>query len=341
LAGGGAGAVTDAVRAAIEALALVMPPDAPLRTIQIGPYAVDLCFGARSLEASFADAFARPGQCGPSGFRIDILADGPGVPRPTILPATTGGDMQFSAECDSYALWMGRFLPALHMLHRPLRRGAYWTESPATVPAWERSRPLLPLVQAILHPTPWVALHGAAICRDGRAVLLAGRGKAGKTSLALAALRAGWTYAGDDFVLVRSGPSPRIAPLYRTARLRSDMAERFGDLLHLRREISDDEGEIRHELAFTAGDNGLLGGGSLAAIALIERNGAATPNRTQVSRALVVSTLATTTTVATPGYADSRLNKLFDIVARAPLLRFDPGPDSDAALDVLAGAIAA
>lgn len=318
-----------------------MPPDAPLRTIRVGPYAVDLCFGARSLEASFADAFASPGHCGQSEFRIDILAVGPGVSRPTILPAATGGDMQFSAESDSYALWMGRFLPALHMLHRPLRRGAYWTESPATVPAWERSRPLLPLVQAILHPTPWVALHGAAICRDGRAVLLAGRGKAGKTSLALAALRAGWSYAGDDFVLVRSGPSPCVAPLYRTARLRSDMVERFGDMLHLRREISDDEGEIRHELAFAAGNNGLLGGGSLAGIALIERNGAATPNRTQVSRALVVSTLATTTTVATPGYADSRLSKLFDIVARTPLWRFDPGPDSDAALDVLAGMIAA
>ncbi len=332
--------MTDAVGAAIEALALAMPPDAPVRTIRVGPYAVDLCFGARSLEASFADAFARPGQCDPSEFRIDILAAGSGAPRPTILPATTAGDMQFSAESDSYALWMGRFLPALHMLHRPLRRGAYWTESPATVPAWERSRPLLPLVQAILHPTSWVALHGAAICRDGRAVLLAGRGKAGKTSLALAAIRAGWSYAGDDFVLVRSGPSPCVAPLYRTARLRSDMVDRFGDMLHLRREVSDDEGEIRHELAFGAGDR-LLGGGSLAGIALIERNGAATPNRTQVSRALVVSTLATTTTVATPGYADSRLNKLFDIVARTPLWRFDPGSDSDAALDLLAGMISA
>ena len=74
MAGGGARAVTDAVCAAIQALALVMPPDAPLRTIQIGPYAVDLCFGARSLEASFADAFASPGQCGESEFRIDILA---------------------------------------------------------------------------------------------------------------------------------------------------------------------------------------------------------------------------------------------------------------------------
>ena len=318
-----------------------MPPDAPRRTIQLGPYAVDLCFGARNLGASFADAFATPAQCGQSAFRIDILASGAGVPRPTILPDTSGGDMQFSAENNSYALWMGRFLPALHMLHRPLHRGAYWTESPATIPAWERSRPLLPLVQAILHPTPWVALHGAAICRDGHAVLLAGRGKAGKTSLALAALRAGWTYAGDDFVLVRSGPLPCVAPLYRTARLRSDMVDRFGDMLHLRREISHDDGETRHELAFPAGDSALLGGGRLAGIALIERNGAATPDRGEVSRALVVSTLATTTTVATPGYASSRLDKLFDVVARAPVWRFDPGPDSDAALDALAGMIAA
>ena len=45
-------------------------------------------------------------------------------------------------------------------------------------------------------------LHGAAIVRDGRALLLLGHSGAGKSTLAVSALEAGWQALADDVVIV-------------------------------------------------------------------------------------------------------------------------------------------
>jgi hypothetical protein len=47
-------------------------------------------------------------------------------------------------------------------------------------------------------------LHGAAIVRDGRALLLLGASGAGKSTLAVSALDAGWSALADDVVIVHS-----------------------------------------------------------------------------------------------------------------------------------------
>lgn len=61
----------------------------------------------------------------------------------------------------------------------------------------------------------FVTLHAAAVARAGRLVLLAGESGAGKTTLTLALLEAGWTYLSDDLapvsrdtVLVHPFPKP-------------------------------------------------------------------------------------------------------------------------------------
>ena len=43
-------------------------------------------------------------------------------------------------------------------------------------------------------------IHAALVSRDGQGVLFAGKGGAGKSSLALACLEAGFTYLGDDYI---------------------------------------------------------------------------------------------------------------------------------------------
>lgn len=48
----------------------------------------------------------------------------------------------------------------------------------------------------------FVTLHAAAVARDDRVVLLAGESGAGKTTLTLALLDAGWTYLSDDLAPV-------------------------------------------------------------------------------------------------------------------------------------------
>ena len=50
-------------------------------------------------------------------------------------------------------------------------------------------------------------MHAACVALDGRAVLLAGASGAGKSTLSLACARMGWTFLGDDVVMVSANAS--------------------------------------------------------------------------------------------------------------------------------------
>ncbi|WP_158537364.1 hypothetical protein [Humitalea rosea] len=312
----------------------------------LGPLRLHLDFASPALAAIFGDALAvqqtdaDPPVADVQDWQLTVAA---GTPAPAQVPAGAGGEMRLLADADTYALWMGRHAPVLHMVDRRRRQALYWVADPAAVPAWERSRPFLPILQAMLDETPWIAVHGAAIaCRAGaghRAVLLAGAGHAGKTSLSLAGLATGWRFAGDDFVLLRTDDRPAVAPLYATARLRDDMLAQFAALLPARREISEEQGERRHELSLAG--RGSIGGAPLGALLLLERRGAAAPLLAPVTRSALLQGLAATTAVATPGHAAARTGKLLRLLGgTGPARRFDPGPDFPAALSALRALLA-
>jgi hypothetical protein len=176
---------------------------------------------------------------------------------------------------DYYLAWVPGDLPVLYALERNSRRGFVWLAD-GHAPNWELSRPALPLIHAATVESPWTAVHGGAIGRDGRVLLLAGKGRTGKTTASLACARAGWQYAGDDYVFANSATG-RIEPLYCSARLRVDMAGQFADLLGTSAALSHDDGETRHELRLAGHLGGEVEGGVLAAILLTRRRGAVRP----------------------------------------------------------------
>ena len=104
------------------------------------------------------------------------------------------------------------------------------------------------LIHALMHETPWCAVHAAAVGSTAGFTLLAGEGHSGKTTAALACVKAGWRYAGDDFVAVNSATGA-IEPLFCSARLRPALVEAFGDLIGDTTPVSDFNGELRHELS--------------------------------------------------------------------------------------------
>lgn len=296
------------------------------------------------LAALFDSAFATPADPPPPAsetWDLIVTSGDDGTPAPALVPARTDGDVILGIDAESYALWMGRRGATLYAVDLVSRRALYWTARAAAAPAWERSRPFLPIVQVMLDATPWIAVHAAAIAWRGRAALLVGAGRSGKTSLSLAGLRAGWQFAGDDYILLRTDDAPAVAPLYATARLRDDMLPHFRGLEPARREISDDTGERRHELSFNLmPPAGLIGGAPLSSVLLLDRRGSDAPRFEPVNRTVVLASLVANTTVATPGHGATRTAKLLRLLSAMTPVRFDPGRAFGPALDALAEAVA-
>lgn len=73
------------------------------------------------------------------------------------------------------------------------------------------------LLASLLAPHGRFVLHGGAIARNGRAVLILGDSGLGKSTLVLGALQDDWRVLSDDLVLARCGPSgPAVSGIPRT-----------------------------------------------------------------------------------------------------------------------------
>ena len=321
-------------------------PASPVtRSFAIASVTLVVHFATRRLAELFSSSFAVTATDAAreqsDRWELYVTAGDEGSPAPALVPSTPGGAMRLGVYSETYALWMGFQGATLYAVDVPRRRALCWLARSTDVPAWERSRPFLPILQVIFDGTPWMAVHAAAIAWGERGILLAGRGRAGKTSLALAGLRAGWRFAGDDYVLLRTDATPAIAPIYATARLREDMLPHFRELEPARREISEETDERRHELSFAlTPEIGTIGGARLAAVLLLERGGAAMPIFSAVSRTAFLATIASAMGVATPGHDKTRAAKLLRLLSTMAPRRFDPGFTFGPALDALAREIA-
>jgi len=227
-----------------------------------------------------------------------------------------------------FAVWQPGPRPVLSALDRRSCRAVVWLPT-GEAPHWVRSRPALSLINAFSIDTPWTALHAGAVGRAGRFVLLAGRGRSGKTSAALACALAGWDYAGDDFVFAHT-LAGEVAPLYSSARLRMDMVSAFGALLEAGAEVSEDDGERRHELRLAENLRDRVRGGSIAAIFVLRRRGARAPEFAPARRSDAFAALMAITTIGLPGWPKIVAEKIAAVADLAPVSFVDTGADAHA-----------
>jgi hypothetical protein len=111
-------------------------------------------------------------------------------------------------------------------------------------------------------------LHAAAVEIEGRALVLCGPGRFGKTTLATAFLRTGHRVLSEDLVCVRQQADPAVLPGPAMLRVRPDVAERLGPIEGTRTVLRDDE---RVHLAMEAGLRGTADPVPLAGIVLLKR----------------------------------------------------------------------
>ncbi len=120
------------------------------------------------------------------------------------------------------------------------QQGYFWVADPMALPHYEQGSPLRGLLSRALQTRGWFWSHAGAVGDAQGAVLLCGPGGSGKSTSVLACLEAGWGYLGDDYCLTRGGPTPQVASLYNTAKLKTPAeAARFSRLPPTRTERPD------------------------------------------------------------------------------------------------------
>ena len=151
----------------------------------------------------------------------------------TMLPPPCDRD-GFSDRGDLWGFNSRRIKTAFHyhdfsvnVFDHNRRTGIYWVQDGKRLPYWVLSSPLRTLFHWWMERHGAQLVHAAAVGVGERALLLVGKGGLGKSSTALACLEAGLEFMGDDYVIVRNGPTPAVYSLYATAKINREDIERF------------------------------------------------------------------------------------------------------------------
>lgn len=105
--------------------------------------------------------------------------------------------------------------------------GVYWVKNPNAFPFWVFSSPFRTMIQWWMEKNGCQLLHAAAAGTDDGAVLITGKGGSGKSTSALSCLNGGLKYLGDDYVIIKKEPVPKVFSLYSTAKLNLEDMDKF------------------------------------------------------------------------------------------------------------------
>lgn len=215
----------------------------------------------------------------------------------------------------------------LHCLDRERGLAVYWTPTFRLIPWWEQSFPLRSILNWWLQDQPFQPAHAAAVGRSSGGVLITGPSGTGKSTSTLACLGSELQYAGDDYVLIRTDPSPFVYSLYSTAKLEADNLERVPHLVSL---VSNPERLDREKALIFLHEHHpqqLTSGFPIRALVIPKVTGKRDTSIETISPAVALLALAPTTTKHLLGTRRQTVEKLMRLVKKVPSYRLLAGTD--------------
>ena len=209
--------------------------------LRIAGHGVCLLFSGRRIAEAIAPAFAHL-QCAPLQAADLTIALWDSVSTGVALPPVSWRLDDLDRVGRVRPLCGARFT-AVHepetgqfwTLDRQTRTAVAWMNDPDAVPLWDCIHPLRRLLHTWARGFGADLVHAGAVGIDGDGVLVVGPGGTGKSTTVLAAMQAGLSAVGDDYVLVDGGSSPGSLPsahaLYNTMRLHQTHLDRFPGLM--------------------------------------------------------------------------------------------------------------
>jgi hypothetical protein len=308
--------------------------DASLRTLRIGDASVCIRFAARGVADAVMPALAHldPAAADAPGLTVCVWDGGAGR-RAVPPPPWTADD--YVARGDIRGWSAGRIRAAYHLGTGTLSlldvdRGValHWIRDLADFPTHERSAPLRTLLSWWMGARGGQLVHGGAIGRPSGGVLLAGRSGRGKSTAALACLGSALRYAGDDYVAVRTAPTPHLYSLYNSAKLeRAHLARTFPALRPLLADVAGAEAEKALLFVHERYPGKPVADFPLRAILLPEVGERTGSHVRDVSPALVLRELAASTMSQLPGSDPDTLHRLAALVRAVPCHVLEIGSD--------------
>ena len=119
---------------------------------------------------------------------------------------------------------------SLNLYDNRTARAYYWTQDANELPWWVAGSPLQLLFQAFLSQRNFQLTHAAAVGFAKGGVLLTGKGGSGKSTTALACLKAGMRYVSEDYCILAHSPEPCVYSLYNSAKLEDNTLQFFPEL---------------------------------------------------------------------------------------------------------------
>ena len=210
------------------------------------------------------------------------------------------------------------------------------TRSPSELTLYERAKPLLRVLNLSLYECGILITHAALIGRDGRGVLVTGRGGMGKTTTSAVALLRGLEFLSDDFVAVEARADGYFGHmLFNSLMLEQQHIKRLPRLA----EIADYP-KYKFETKALAHPDGLEGARLQQRLKIVAVLVPAIVDRTEggllpLSKGEALRALGPSSVFASPRREKSRFDFYQTMLARLPCYRLELGSDLDRLVDPL------
>ena len=206
-------------------------------------------------------------------------------------------------------------------------RGWYYLLRAADMPYYEKAAPMRMLLHWWCEMSGLVLVHAASVGWDSSAALLAGRGGTGKSTTAMLAAQSGFSFLGDDYVILDDSNGPAVLSAYNSVKFRWEMLERLpaAETLSVNDPHTDEKGYFY--MHHTHQDS-LAKRLPLKAVLLpaIEWQSKTTFVRLPTARGLL--SLAASSIFQMPGSGKQTLKKLADILKDTPVYQMSLGTDN-------------
>ncbi len=215
---------------------------------------------------------------------------------------------------------------SLSMFDSETGAGYVWFRHHAHVHWYERAEPLRAEVHWALTSDVRFLAHASAVGDQRGALLLTGRGGAGKTTTVLAALDDGLHFVGDNYVLISLAGEPTVHGLYGTAKLWPETLERLPGLKPYVRtfDVLDDEKFVVDIWRYRP--ESVVNELPIRAVVVSEVTGARETRISPCTRVDAMLALAPTTVFQLPK-TDHGLLGFSELVRRVPTFKLDLGGD--------------